>query len=49
MQAVEAASAVGGQSQQQPFDVSLMDMCLPVMGGVEATQVRGSGVLGLEG
>lgn len=34
-QAVEEAAAAGSQ-----FDVVLMDMCMPVLGGVEATQVR---------
>jgi CheY-like chemotaxis protein len=32
---VEEAAAAGRQ-----FDVVLMDMCMPVLGGVEATQVR---------
>lgn len=35
VQAVEEATGAG-----QPFDVILMDMCMPVLGGVEATQVR---------
>ena len=34
VQAVEEAAAAGSQ-----FDVVLMDMCMPVLGGVEATQV----------
>lgn len=38
-QAVEEAAAGGCQ-----FDVILMDMCMPVLGGVEATQeIRGLG------
>lgn len=36
VEAVKASMAPGGQ----PLDIVLMDMSMPTMGGVEATQVR---------
>ena len=39
---LDAVDAVRRRQQQnsRPFDVVLMDMAMPVMGGVEATKVR---------
>jgi CheY-like chemotaxis protein len=42
--AASTASAAGTASTEQPFSIVLMDMAMPVMGGVESTQqIRAQG------